>query len=286
MGYLHIDNLYKNQSILAFRRCYALEKIHGTSAHVQWSKGRVSLYSGGEKYERFAALFDTDALAAKFAEVFGADVTVRIHGECYGGKMQAMASTYGPDTRFVVFDVLVGDKWLDVPKAEAVAKRFGLEFIYYAEVPTDLEAIDAERDAESVQAVRNGMGFGHKREGVVLRPLTEVTLNNGERVIAKHKRDDFRETKAPRRVAEKLEVLAAAQAIADEWVTAMRLEHVADKMPDATGIEHTGAIISAMVEDIRREGEGEIEWSKAAEKAISAATAKAWKARVKARAFA
>jgi hypothetical protein len=30
MGYLHIDNLYKSQDILLFKRCYALEKIHGT----------------------------------------------------------------------------------------------------------------------------------------------------------------------------------------------------------------------------------------------------------------
>lgn len=30
MGYAHIDNLYKNQTILkTFKRCYALEKIHG-----------------------------------------------------------------------------------------------------------------------------------------------------------------------------------------------------------------------------------------------------------------
>ncbi len=29
MGYMHIDNLYKDQTILMFRECYALEKIHG-----------------------------------------------------------------------------------------------------------------------------------------------------------------------------------------------------------------------------------------------------------------
>lgn len=33
MGYLHIDNLYKNRDILLFRECWALEKVHGTSAH-------------------------------------------------------------------------------------------------------------------------------------------------------------------------------------------------------------------------------------------------------------
>ena len=27
MGYLHIDNLYKNTTILNFKECYALEKI-------------------------------------------------------------------------------------------------------------------------------------------------------------------------------------------------------------------------------------------------------------------
>ena len=30
MGYMHIDNLYKDQRILQFKECYALEKIHGT----------------------------------------------------------------------------------------------------------------------------------------------------------------------------------------------------------------------------------------------------------------
>ena len=40
MGYLHIDNLYKNQTVLAFRRCFALEKVHGTSAHIAWRDGK------------------------------------------------------------------------------------------------------------------------------------------------------------------------------------------------------------------------------------------------------
>lgn len=29
MGYIHIENLYKNRAILLFKECYALEKIHG-----------------------------------------------------------------------------------------------------------------------------------------------------------------------------------------------------------------------------------------------------------------
>src|SRR3990167_11482310 len=51
MSYMHIENLYKAQDILAFKRCFALEKIHGTSAHVAWRDGSVVLSSGGEKAE-------------------------------------------------------------------------------------------------------------------------------------------------------------------------------------------------------------------------------------------
>ena len=86
MGYLHIDNLYKNQDVLMFRECYALEKIHGTSAHLSFSVGRdVGLYSGGENYERFCELFDTDKLNGIFSDDIGAE-QMTVYGEAYGGK--------------------------------------------------------------------------------------------------------------------------------------------------------------------------------------------------------
>lgn len=84
MGYLHIDNLYKNQTILLFRECYALEKIHGTSAHVSWKEGLLTFFSGGEKHERFQGLFDGGALGEGFAAVGHPRLTV--YGEAYGGK--------------------------------------------------------------------------------------------------------------------------------------------------------------------------------------------------------
>jgi len=37
MAYLDIDNLYKEQRILMFKECYAMEKIHGTSAHLSYT---------------------------------------------------------------------------------------------------------------------------------------------------------------------------------------------------------------------------------------------------------
>jgi len=115
----------------------------------------------------------------------------------------------------------------------------------------------------------------------VLRPPIEVRKNNGDRIIAKHKGDEFKETATPRKVMdpEKLKVLTAAQDVANEWVTEMRLAHVLDKLGDI-GIEDMKTVILAMLEDVEREGAGEIEFSSAVRKAIGGATAKLFKARL------
>lgn len=272
MGYLHIENLYKNQDILLFRECYAMEKIHGSSAHVALTQGQLNFSAGGQSQELFIKLFPTDLLDK--VSQYGYDAT--IYGEVYGSKCQGMKDTYGSDLKFVVFDIQVSGVWLPVPEAEQMTNNLGLEFIHYVKVPTDMQYLNEQRDADSVQAVRNGMGPGHKREGVVLRPLIEMTGAYGSRVICKHKRDDFRETATPRMVGAKPEVLAEANAIATEWVTTTRLQHVLDKIP-GHNISMMQKIIAAMLEDVLREGKGEIVDSKEARKAINQKTVTMYK---------
>ncbi len=285
MGYLHIDNLYKDQKILiAFRECYALEKIHGTRAHISWTPAGCTFFSGGEKHERFIGLFgDIALLDAKFRALGHEQITV--YGEAYGGAQQGMKATYGEALKFVAFDVLVNDKWLNVPDAADVVAKLGLEFVHYEKGPCLLAWIDGQRDADSVQAIRNGVGPGKKREGVVLRPLIEVTTNNDHRVIAKHKRDDYSERATPQKVVDpsKFQALADAEAIALEWVTDMRLTHVIDRLTvDGVppGMERTRDVLSAMVEDVEREASDEIVASKDARTAIFRRTGALFKARV------
>lgn len=279
MGYMHIQNLYREQTVLMFREVYALEKIHGTSAHVSWNEGNLHFFSGGEKHDNFVKLFDAEALRAKFKEL--GHEKVIIFGEAYGGKQQGMAHRYGKNLKFVAFDVKIGDHWLDVPNAAGVVEKMGLEFVHYVKVSTDLASLDAERDAPSEQARRNGVEGDQPREGVVLRPLREFRDNSGERIISKHKRPEERETKTPREVGDptKLAVLEAADAIAEEWVTPTRLEHVLDKLGDV-GISDTPKVIAAMIEDVTREGHGEIVDTKEARKAIGAMAAKLFKKRL------
>ncbi len=279
MGYLHIDNLYKDQTILIFKECYALEKIHGTSAHLSWNckEKKVKYFSGGESNERFVKVFDNEFLVSKFSELF-IDTNAVVYGEAYGGKQQGMSNTYGQELKFVGFDVSVNELWLEVPKAENVCNALNIEFVEYVKLPTVLEALNSERDKPSTQAKRNGIEDDKIREGVVLRPLVEFIMKNGSRVIAKHKRDEFKETKTPREVSpEQFKILEDAKAIADEWVTEMRLKHVLDKLPQGINMESTKLVIEAMVEDVFREAKGEIVESKDVTKFIGSRAAQLFK---------
>lgn len=279
MAYLHISNLYKEQTILLFKEAYAMEKIHGTSAHIGWKHDEKKIYffSGGEKHDNFVALFDEAQLKAKFEEMFP-DISAVIFGEAYGGKQQGMSHTYGKELKFIGFDVKVGDNWLNVPNANDVCDKLGLEFVAWSKIEVNLENLTAVRDAPSIQAQRNGCGNDKKREGIVLRPLVEMRMNNGDRVICKYKPDEFNETRTKREVSEEqLKVLTDAKEIAEEWVVPMRLEHVLQRFPADVNMESMGDIIKAMIEDVYREGRYEIAESKAVEKAIGKVTVQLFK---------
>lgn len=298
MGYAHIINLYRpdGREILLFRECWALEKIHGSSAHISWNGMEVTFFSGGEKHSNFIKLFNEEELKNKFRELT-TESKVTVYGEVYGGKCQGMSKTYGLELKFVAFDVLIGNHWLDIPKAESFSKSLGLDFVHYVKISTDMEAIDFERDAPSVQAIKNGISrivtpeedplavyyppIGYisnpkLREGVVLRPLIELSKNNRARIVCKHKRDEFRETKSPTSIVdpEKIKLIEDAKTIAEEWVTLNRLKNIFSHWdPDDIKIENMAKLIAAMIEDIHREAAENAIFNKEVDKQIGKHTA-------------
>ena len=285
MGYMHINNLAKSQDVLLFKQVYCQEKIHGTSSHILWKEGVVTLFSGGAKHESFVKIFDVEKIKNQFLAEFGVGMTVCIYGEAYGGNMQGMSATYGKELKFIVFDVEVNGNFIAVPKAHNVATKFGLEFVDYVLVDATIENLDKERLKESVQAIRNGCGAGHKREGIVIRPPIEVRANNGERVMCKYKNDDFEERKTPQKIVDpsQVKIIENAEKAADEFVTAMRLEHVMDKIflnGEVPDISRTGDVVKAMVEDVMREAAGEIVDNKQTRNAIGKKTVQLFKAKL------
>lgn len=294
MGYAHIDNLYKNQNIMMFRECWAMEKVHGTSAHLSFKRkvktvkddgsieveAELGFFSGGASYMEFIKLFDAEALKKDFLEA--GPESMMVYGEAYGGKMQGMRATYGDKLAFIAFDVKIGDRFLSVDSAHLMVEKLKLEFVPYRRISTDIAVLDAERDLPSRVAVRRGITEPKISEGVVLRPIVELVFPAGlGRVVAKHKRPEFSERASKKDTVVdpgQLEVLHEAKAIAEEWVTTNRLGHILDKISGKLGrdvqIEDTRMVISAMVEDVTREAKDEIVASKEAIRAISTATSK------------
>ncbi len=286
MGYQHIDNLYKNLTeMLMFKQVFALEKVHGTSAHVAFKDGTVGYFSGGCKHDSFVELFDNEAMYAAFMALGYDDVVV--YGEACGGKIQKMSHLYGDSIRFIAFDVKVGDTWLNVPNAADVVGKLGLEFVPYVQVDNSLEQLDGLRDAPSALAQRWGTEGGI-REGIVIRTLVEITNSKGQRVMSKHKGAAFSEHTPKEVDPDKAKLRTTAEEVAHKWVNDMRLAHVMDamdadymlvnKMDKSWAIEDTKGVIQRMIADIRREGEGEEEFDKLVMKHVGSRTAHLYQA--------
>ena len=291
MGYRHINNLYKDQTVLMFKRLYAMEKIHGTSAHLKFEcicdlnkeqpySYELTYFSGGEKHENFVKLFNQEELLEK-ANSLQFNHNFTIYGEAYGGKQQGMSETYGKELKFVAFEVQIGDRFMKVPYSKEICDKLGIEFVHYEEIDADPELIDKLSNAPSVQAQRNGVENPKlPREGVVLRPVMEFLHPDGVgRIMAKHKNDIYREREHAPKIQnpEDLKVLEDAKAIAQEWCVECRLEHVIDHLKALNiSIEEKSMnkIIAGMVEDIQREANNEIVWNKQVRKVISQKTAK------------
>ena len=145
---------------------------------------------------------------------------------------------------------------MDIPDAEKIAKSIGLEFVDYVKGPNTAEWIETQSNLHSVQAIRNGIGEGKPREGVVVRPINECILENGQRAITKHKNAAFWEIKSRRPLGERVKVLENVLEIVDEWVTQERFKHVTDrglqKKEDKTVIlSDIKTFIELMVEDVK-----------------------------------
>lgn len=288
MSYRHIDNLYVNQAVLIFKTVFALEKIHGTSAHLSWKNKTIHFFAGGSKHNNFVALFDQVALTTKFMEFFP-DSDITIYGEAFGGKLQNMSHTYGPNLKFVAFEVMFKadgrERWYNVPDAERIVRLLGLDFVSYELCTTDLLELDRQRDLPSEEAFKAGMAIREKpetwkqREGIVIRPPVELYDFNGGRFLAKHKHAKFSERQNQPNVGENAILITEAKAIADEWVVRERLLHVIDRVKVENGVEEVNdpkqipLLIKTMIEDVGREAANEIVMSKQVEKQIGNKTA-------------
>ena len=165
------------------------EKVDGTNIRVVFKDGWIT-FGGrtddaqipaqlvGRLNERFLPM------AAKLGEVFADGATV-LYGEGYGAKIQKGGGNYRADQDFVLFDVRVGQWWLQRADVEDVAQKLGLDV-----VPVIGEGTLHDAVAWAKRGIRSTWG-DFEAEGIVARPKAEMMTRSGHRLVAKIKCRDF-----------------------------------------------------------------------------------------------
>jgi hypothetical protein len=132
--------------------------------------------------------------------------SVILFGEGYGPKIQG-GGKYREDTSFVLFDVKIGDFWLDRTNVDDVAEKLGIEsvpVIGYGTLHDAINIVSGRHRHEFVD--RDGRGSftylegdrmkstwgDFEAEGIVARPKVPLFNRKGERIICKIKGVDFK----------------------------------------------------------------------------------------------
>lgn len=166
------------------------EKVDGTNIRVMVSMAGGPITFGGKTdnasipaflaqrlQERF--LPQSDQLHAMFPD------GGCLYGEGYGARIQKGGGNYRADPDFVLFDVKVGDWWLQREAVEDVSDKLTLDIVPIIGRGSLPDMIVRARD-----------GFTSRwgdfaAEGIVARPATELKARNGHRIITKIKHKDF-----------------------------------------------------------------------------------------------
>lgn len=169
------------------------EKVDGTNIRVVWDGHCVVFYGRTDMaqipstlVQKLNFLFMGTANEQLFEQKFGA-TPVTIYGEGYGAKIQAGGGLYSPEADFIVFDVEVGNTFLERKDIEEISKAFNLKVVPIVLTGTIQEAVALIKTApKSLIAVET-----KEMEGIVGTPLRRIYNVKGERIIVKVKVRDF-----------------------------------------------------------------------------------------------
>ncbi len=178
------------------------EKVDGTNIRVMWTGSGLSF--GGKSDDaqmpvfllyKLQELFEGTAKKQIFKELFEkpekdgsiTEPKVCLYGEGYGAKIQKGGGNYIPDgVSFILFDVKIGEWWLQRKDVEEIAQAFGIKVVPILGEGTLSQAIEMTRKGFPSQ-------WGDFiAEGIVARPKVELRTRRGDRIITKIKYRDFK----------------------------------------------------------------------------------------------
>lgn len=170
------------------------EKVDGMNIRVTYS-GETIKFNGKtdnaqlhtELIENLHKIFDDklNYFKENFIPLEGQETSVCLYGEGYGAGIQK-GGCYRQDKSFVLFDILIGDWWLQRKDVEDIATKLSLDIVPILGTGTLSDMIKITRE-----------GFGSRwgefqAEGIVARPKAELRTRSGHRLITKIKCKDFK----------------------------------------------------------------------------------------------
>ncbi len=183
------------------------EKVDGTNIRINWGDGRPIQYGGRTDNAQIPAklvnaldeLFQPYARGAfskwtppkeygekRFSEIFKAAEDVTLYGEGYGAGIQKGGGNYSQEQKFILFDVKIGNWWLQREDVEDIAIKLGLDIVPVWDRVSITEMLSDFYAGYPMSAWDNV-----EMEGVVGHPLVELRTRRGDRIMTKIKGKDF-----------------------------------------------------------------------------------------------
>jgi hypothetical protein len=125
----------------------------------------------------------------RFLDAGYADTEMTLYGEGYGAGIQKGGGNYSAEQKFILFDVKIGDFWLERPNVEDIAAKLGIPVVAHCGTWTLQRMIEAVRDNLFSRA--SAINPSADVEGYVGTPLIPLFARNGDRIITKVKYRDF-----------------------------------------------------------------------------------------------
>lgn len=188
-----LDGQYSTPEFAMLAECQWqwTEKVNGTNIRIEWGPSSAQTVTFGGKTEnaqipaRLISVLQTLFPSDKFEDAELKDDLI-LYGEGYGAKIQKGGGNYISDgCNFVLFDIRIGDWWLERDAVEDVAERLGIN-----RVPI----VGEGTLSQMVEVVKTGLRstWGNfEAEGIVARPIVQLFNRKGERIITKVKGKDF-----------------------------------------------------------------------------------------------
>jgi ATP-dependent RNA circularization protein (DNA/RNA ligase family) len=120
------------------------------------------------------------------------EIEVVLYGEGYGPKIQS-GGNYRKDVSCRLFDVKVGKWWLEPDDIESIAEKMGVKTVPSLNDVTIEQAVHLIKSNPFSQvSLQEGGNPDARMEGVVARTVPLLLMRNGERLMWKLKRKDFK----------------------------------------------------------------------------------------------